>query len=143
MPERFLPTMYAILPYSWLADYFLGINTVLDGLCDNFEFVTWVNKTIRQESIVEVTDNPDQAGAKKILGSIYKGGSGSPSVVRMVRTDVTRSAPGGLSIPPLKLSVPKSWRPYANITALLAAKKLPQATSLGSIINAASGGKLF
>lgn len=138
VPERFVPTLYAVLPYSWLLDYFTGINIALDALCDDFKFTTWVCKTERVESITEVVSNPDYSATRARVGVDYKSVSGSPAVSRAVRTDVRRSIPTSL-IPAVTLTVPTSWRPWANVVALAAQKKLRQMGNLSAAGLSASG----
>lgn len=130
-PSRFVPTVYAVFPYSWLLDYFTGIDTALNSLCDNFEFTTWINKSVRVESSVEKTTAPDFGWATFLAGNVFKSASGTPAVSRALRVDIARSAPVNLITPPV-LKIPTSWRPWANVTALVFAKKIRALQSLGS-----------
>ena len=138
VPERFIPTVYAVLPFSWLVDYFLSINVVIDTLCADISMVTWQNKTVRTESVTEITVMPDHGRAALLAGSMYKSSSGAPAVVRLARTDTTRIVPTNvLAFPSLK--VPSSWKPWANIGALLASWKVAGKSPLASVILAAKG----
>jgi len=132
VPERFVPTLYAITPYSWFLDYFTGLNNVLDALFADFKFITWTSRTLRQESIVEGYTIPDRSKAEAILGPTLKSFSAASGSVRLVRTDVSRGVPSSM-VPPVKLDLPKSWKPYANTAALLLSKKLPALAGLGSV----------
>lgn len=129
IPERFVPTIYAILPYSWLLDYFTGLSTAIDAVFADMGLVSWMAKTTRKTSTKQFIAKPDEARTKAALGAFMLSYTGTPSAVTMVRHDVARSPVTGVSAPPT-LKLPSSWKPYANILGLLAAKKLPGITSL-------------
>ena len=127
-PDRFVPTLYAVIPYSWLFDYFTRFNVVIDALCANIEFVTWTCKTVRwtYDRTYSVIPRPDRIAEmfpNKRPGIDFElvSVNVSPFICHVQRFDVTRSVPSSL-IPAPVLQVPKSWKPYANIVALLAAK---------------------
>lgn len=132
IPSRFVPTLYAITPYSWFLDYFTGLNNVLDALFADFQFVTWTSRTTRQESICELYTVPNRAKAENLLKDTLKSYASASGSATLVRTDVTRGIPSSL-VPPVKLALPKSWKPYANTVALLLSKKLPGLVRLGSV----------
>lgn len=130
-PREFIPTIYAILPYSWLLDYFTGLNACVDALCADLRFVTWTCRTLRRTSKRDIVSVVDAAKAKSALGANYVDASGKPSSSWSAKTVVQRSVPSTL-IPSPVLRIPKSWKPWLNITALMLQKKI--ALAAGRVI---------
>lgn len=46
-PSNFVPTLYELLPYSWLADYFTNLGDIVAAACVNFGDLTWFSRTQR------------------------------------------------------------------------------------------------
>lgn len=122
-PSRFVPTLYAILPYSWLLDYFTGINNVINALCSDFKFTTWLCKVSLCQVTHETQMHPDFAALRTSLGASLKGSSGNSGTIRASSTAVSRTTPNTI-VPRPTLSVPASWKPWANIATLLGSRKL-------------------
>lgn len=129
-PERFVPTLYAIFPYSWANDYFTGINTTIDSLCDDFRFTTWVAKTVRDETIAQKVSVLDSAATLARVAPRGVACSGGACTVTASTVTVNRSVPANLVAAPY-LTIPKSWRPYANLSALAFQRKLAGLAALG------------
>lgn len=51
MPERFVPTLYELLPYSWLADYFTNLGDIVSAACVNFGDLAWFSRTQRRYGV--------------------------------------------------------------------------------------------
>lgn len=121
-PQEFIPTVYAVLPYSWLFDYFTNVNVVVDSLMSELSFTTWTCKTVRKSCMTEATANPDVAKAASVLGASFLGATGLPCVARAVMVTVDRSTPTDLIASPT-IAMPKTGKPYANMAALALSKK--------------------
>lgn len=134
-PRKFVPTLYALLPYSWLVDYFTGINATIDALCADLSFTTWTCKTVRRVCTVEAVSTPDYAKASSTTNGFISA-VGSPSASRSTMTTTVRSVPANL-IPAPYLTVPKTWKPWLNIAALVVQKqKIVRGGTTGSNLGA-------
>jgi hypothetical protein len=122
-PREFIPTMYAVLPYSWLLDYFTGINATVEALCSDLSFTTWTCKTVRSVCTREDTANPDHARASKAFGSVFVDSIGSPAVFTATLITTARSVPSSL-IPAPVLRMPQTIKPWLNIAMLLVQKRV-------------------
>lgn len=130
IPEKFVPTMYAIIPYSWLLDYFTGLNTAIESVGSDIHLVAWVCRVEVTLSEVTYTDIPNEAETSRGLGGAMRSYSFTPGVSRTTHKLVNRYIPSSLSAPPT-LKVPSSWKPAANIVALVASRRLP---SIGALV---------
>jgi hypothetical protein len=54
-PNDWAPTVWEVLPFSWLADYFVNIGEMIDVMSFSLVELGWVNKTAKQETIVEIS----------------------------------------------------------------------------------------
>jgi hypothetical protein len=52
-PDNWAPTLWEIIPYSFVVDYFTNVGSVIDAWSVGFVDFAWVNMTIRQESTRE------------------------------------------------------------------------------------------
>lgn len=135
-PREFIPTAYAILPYSWLFDYFTGMNVLIESLCADLSFTTWTCKTVRNECSTEITSNPDTARAAQQVGVGFIDATGSPAVARSTMVTSARSVPTSLIASPV-LRVPQAAKPWANIAALFVQRKVGNAGFLAAQLLAA------
>jgi len=44
---HFVPTIWDLIPYSWVVDYFTNCGDIIRGLCFNVGQLAWGNKTVR------------------------------------------------------------------------------------------------
>lgn len=49
----FVPTVWELIPYSFLVDYFTNIGNVIDGFSTQTANIAWVNQTVRKTSSFE------------------------------------------------------------------------------------------
>lgn len=113
-----IPTVYNLIPYSWLVDYFTNIGTMVSSLSVPWGGVRWCNKTIyatrvhRNESIRATRPVP-------CYGSVGI----SPGYSELTETTFTRSNVESLPTPTLEFNLP-SGRQWQNIAALVTGKLL-------------------
>lgn len=114
-PGEFWPTAWELLPWSFLVDYFVNIGDVIDASYTDTSKVSWLNMTIRQIRTKDVYCAPlpksQQPGNCEV---VY----GNPSYCQMKRRKVSRTQPGGLSVPSLIFSLPGSSIRQLNMLSL-------------------------
>lgn len=118
-----LPTLWELIPYSFIADYFANIGQVIDAVslrnCD----LIWAEK--RQKISRTTTFNPPivsgrDSGTWKVT-SVSSGGGSST----ITRDDVLREAQAGWPVPHLVFKIPGvgNTRQWLNIAGLLASSR--------------------
>jgi len=118
-----LPTIWNLIPYSCLADYFANIGDIVGALSVPWGGVRWCNKTIRTEQSNQI----DQVYKQNLSASdrnraSYQKWLPTTGIITRQRTTFVRSVQSTLPLPTLELTSPLdlSWRQYANIAALTA-----------------------
>jgi hypothetical protein len=118
--QSFLPTVWELVPYSFLIDYFSNISDVVLGWSHLFTKLAWSNRTVRQW--IEVTsrsyDHPGWQGYAPYSATYV------PATFVGTKTSVSRRAYSGTFVPEVTLKVPSlgSLR-WLNIAALVASRK--------------------
>jgi hypothetical protein len=123
---HFLPTAWDLLPYSFIADYFVNIGDIVRAYSLINCYPLWGCKTIHQDSIAETSDwfhwrsfyTPTQAAV------VTKWEGGGRSLVKI--SSFSRAALTGADFQPrLEFKFPTSAKPWVNIAALMLAGSLP------------------
>jgi hypothetical protein len=124
---EFVPTVYELLPWSFLIDYFLNLGDVIGAVCTDTSSVTWINKTVRQVSVSTLTEFYSALPDDVLLKS--GGLSGNHLTEReILHTTLVRSKLANLPLPPLVLKVPGTDSlKWFNMAALLAQAHSPRA----------------
>lgn len=120
--QNFVPTVYELIPYSFLIDYFVNLGDIVEAACTDTSGVTWICRTERQRTLVTVDETSFGYDESWSSGTWHiKSLTGDLSSHRSLkRTTFTRTNPPSLSIPPLVVSVPgiESTK-WFNMAALL------------------------
>lgn len=127
-PSEFLPTVWELLPWSFLVDYFTNIGEIVGAASFVDSDIAWVSMTTRAEAVVKHSGSYNQ----KVSGVplLYNpNGSGSFSW-ESTKKWVTRSRNASLGVPTLRFELPGSPMKYVNMAALLA-----QSRTISSIIS--------
>lgn len=112
--QDIVPTVYELIPYSFLLDYFSNLGDVLSAMSQGPVHLAWGNKTSRLERTTRMTSGEYYS---TVNGSVSGGlAGGSSSLVSFVRTPVNLVSVG---LSDLRFQVPgfgsKKW---LNIGAL-------------------------
>lgn len=120
--EQFIPTLWELLPWSFLVDYFTNIGDVLNSICTSTAGVTYVNCTTIRTSYFKGVLKSDPFAVQNNPGSNFTfiDSAGSPGGFNHSRRLVSRSAGSGISYPSLQFESGLSSGQLGNVAALLA-----------------------
>lgn len=117
--SEILPTAWAVIPYSFVVDYFLNVGSIIDALTFRYEDVGWGNVTRRRVvdydfSLGYLVPNYSPFIAK--LETMFEHGGSA----KFKKVTFTRSAllPSDL-LPTARFNVPLREKPWVNIAAIL------------------------
>lgn len=113
--EEFVPTVWNLLPWSFLADYFVNIGDVLEATFFDSAGVTWTAKTTLSEtSVVQSSLSPSTTPGWS--------GSGSGGSFKVRKKSMSRRTLQTF-IPEFEVSVPGAPQQWINMAALAAMHK--------------------
>lgn len=120
--QNFVPTLYELLPWSFLIDYFVNLGDVIEAACTDTSQVSWIVKTVRARTTFTCDEDLSGSFGYGLNGwnpYLITGKKTSKRV--FVRTTLSRTLPSSLGLPPLVFSIPgvDSTKWY-NMAALLA-----------------------
>jgi hypothetical protein len=120
-----IPTLYEVLPYSFVVDYFVNIGEVIDCYSHPLSNLTWVSKSARTLSATQFSDVflREVGGVGSHAGKVdcwiaeQSGGS-----AQFLRKSLVRTVPlPSQLVPSLQLRLPEfSSKPWRNLIALIA-----------------------
>jgi hypothetical protein len=113
-PEEFVPTIWNLLPYSFLADYFLNIGDILEATFFDKTGINWTSKTTISE-----TEYHRQLSFKNPKGW---SGSASGGITKVTQKSMNRTSVFPL-VPSLEVSLPGEPQKWINMAALAATHK--------------------
>lgn len=118
-----LPTLWELIPYSFIADYFGNFGQIIDAVSLRRGDLIWCEqrtKTGRTTTFLPVQVDGVSSGTWKVLSVESDGGD-----CTITRDDVTRGVQGGWPIPSFQFRIPGLGNPrqWANLAALLASSR--------------------
>jgi len=126
--RSFIPTVWELIPYSFLVDYFTNIGDVLQALCTDTSGVHGLWKTEIWESKREVTLAPNRKKTEDVLISVngtnvsdFQHSGGVGKYVTTLR-NVSRNTSGMPLMLPQFTGLDLKWRQFVNIGALFLSK---------------------
>jgi hypothetical protein len=133
-PSSFLPTVWELIPYSFLIDYFTNVGDIVEGFSQIGIRLAWCNRTSRQTLSVESSSSSDLALCKANSPLVnYHSVTFVPSKCVVEKTLVTRNEFNGVRIPGLTFSLPGSGSlRWLNIAALIASRDNDRNWSYGN-----------
>lgn len=122
-PDKWLPTAWDLIPYSWMTDYFVNIGEIIAGVSAlasvdiPWGVVTTRHQITRQYGDVTVGDEGAQIPGYDLLNHVHSSHGGACSTWMR---QVTRSPLIGSDlIPTLQFSLPTRSNQFANIASVL------------------------
>jgi hypothetical protein len=133
-PASFVPTVWELMPYSFLIDYFTNIGDILSGWSHNTSELSWCNRTVRREIVYKyfVTERTDATYpfVSPVTGRWTT--SMRPAEVEVRKTSVSRSTYVGNFAGTFEFEIPglgsKKW---LNIAALIAGRSSDRSFKYG------------
>lgn len=125
-PENFLPTVWEVIPYSFLVDYFTNIGKIVDAvsLCSNrVKRIAWA----RQASLSYVMKGGRFKSPTDGVTHIETTGSGSSGRASKNCRSYQRGVYSGSLVPDFQWKIPTNVNQYINLAslAILRGKALP------------------
>jgi hypothetical protein len=119
--RSFLPTVWELIPYSFLIDYFTNVGDIIMGWSNLGVRLAWSNRSSRKVSKLEQRTRPHPTFNSGITGL---SASHSPAEHVVEARSVSRTKITGLPMPGFELELPGSWSlKWLNIAALVAARR--------------------
>jgi hypothetical protein len=117
----FVPTIWELLPLSYVADWFTNIGSTLEAYAFNTGAVSWFSKTIRLRGITHTVGIYRPPGGDGSTAGAYLQYDCSPGAVVLELTNVQRLDTLDWT-PSIAFSLPGSGllRKLSNVTALYA-----------------------
>lgn len=114
----FVPTVYQLLPYTWLLDYFVNLGDIVEASASGTVPFTWNNVTTRYIGVRELTYRLIDYNVNLVLrGS-------EPGSVSLKRKYVQRTTYVGSGVPPVAFTVPTSVPRLLNLCSLAVSRFL-------------------
>lgn len=115
-PQDFIPTVWELIPWSFVADYFTNIGDILEGYSYNRSNIAWCCKTTRRIAEKRCIDpqytinaGPDDT----VLSSVFW--PGKPS---WTRKEIIRTEYDGTFVPSFETQIPGMGTKWINLAAL-------------------------
>lgn len=116
-PDNIIPTIWELVPYSFLIDYFTNIGKVLDAWSMRRCHLTWGARTERRVGIYQLVDarrSNTYGGVVKILTDTFDIGDWTSETKSVVRTPVN-----SVPLPDFRFKLPGNSTQWLNIGALV------------------------
>jgi hypothetical protein len=119
--QDFVPTLWELIPWSFLVDYFTNIGDILNADNKLNSKLVWSCIGTKQSATRECQWAPNHSLTKAIIPTKYISSSGSTSFATFDRSKITRRkyTPSDLTLADIEVSLPTSSGQWLNMAALL------------------------
>lgn len=121
-PSEFAPTLWELIPYSFVVDYFTNVGDMINAAAANTASIAWNSATRKSLCRTETRIDADLMSTPNGAKELYRFNSLSPSVRE--RKSILRYSIEDWSINPVsgfELSTPGSSTKWLNLAALIGA----------------------
>lgn len=122
VPSQFVPSLWELIPYSWLVDYFLNVGEVLEAYGTVLTSLKWSARTQRQAATAYPRDQRVEF-TEPYLTRYFQQKSWTPGKLIWSRVAFTRSQYSGSYVPALRFRIPGTTRRWTNVSAVVAQSK--------------------
>lgn len=121
--QSFIPTVWELMPYSWLVDYFSNVSEVICAPYGVHSQLSWVYQVVKvQRTLV---DKSVSANVRTLDYQFSTNVQYQPFELRMAKKTFDRTVPSTL-VPSLELTLPDFGSPkWANLAAFMG-QKMPK-----------------
>lgn len=115
-PDNIIPTVWELIPYSFLIDYFTNIGKVIDAWSVRKCHLSWGARTERQVGILQLVDarSTNNLAVFKILQQAFSPGDWRSEAKRVKRLPIN-----SVPIPDFRFKLPGYSTQWLNIAALV------------------------
>jgi hypothetical protein len=135
--DNFIPTVYELIPYSFVVDYFSNLGDIINALSFCKARVNWVNRTVRVKATCSAKTGqillPPTQEDISFIYTFYEEQNG-PMDLKITTADWARTAPANVPIPSFEVKFPSSSKVWTNLGALLAARTGVASKLIGAIL---------
>lgn len=118
-PSEFVPTIWELIPYSFLVDYFSNIGKVIESWSYRNIGAKWISKTLVQKN-TKVYFGLKTAHLKTLGNSYTYEHQSKPGSAIVTHKIINRDRNAGQPLPSFGVKVPGKWYQWVNIAALSA-----------------------
>jgi hypothetical protein len=133
-PRDIIPTIWNLIPYSFLVDYFVNIGQIVSAIAVPWSGVKWCNYTTRTDKIREVVYSykPNPATSSGLIVAFNQ----SPGNASLSATSFDRSAI--TSLPIARIEFTRPWqltgRQWVNLAALAVSQSIKYLEVLNKVV---------
>jgi hypothetical protein len=120
-PSSFLPTLWEVIPWSFVIDYFSSVGAIVESLANQSLSLGWGSLTTRKILEINAIDQVDRYPTDPDF-SIYQQ-SFTPGIGFCRRTSISRVVVDTIPVPDLSFRLPGYPMQWLNLAALAASKR--------------------
>jgi hypothetical protein len=122
-PDKWLPTLWNLIPYSFVLDYVANVGDIVNGLTFRVADVAWCCVTTRHETSTRYSSKrvtkPDNVDGVNNSTTYTGGGTGGQQFFECTEFYRDRLRKTDFLVP-LQVKIPEAWsKPWLNVAALM------------------------